>query len=236
MLIPSSVCCSCIVNKQIIFHRQSYVTAKHGQDFLQHCGIISPLIAHPSSGIMAGRSFLSNIMVYHGDNRPEDGAGASPWSLHLDQCMGSTTPSALGKKRRRCKDGNGLLGLCVMKGKEMMSFPKKAISRVVTYGGQVSGWICAAQAGWRGFLFLGRMPASCIFAGFPPLVETRCHPLSNEKGSPTHQCIPRPTCKGLQNSKLFIASHMRKSGNAFPDVKQAAPFIAHSLREASGFL
>ena len=26
------------------------------------------------------------------------------------------------------------------------------------------------------FIFPGRMPASCIFAGFPPLVEMRCNP------------------------------------------------------------
>ena len=131
VLTPSPACCSCIIKKQIVFHTRRYVTAEHSWDLWQRCGIISPLMAHPRSGVMAGRYILSDTMVYHRDNKPEDGAGASPWRprcLHPDQCTVSTTPSPPGKKRRRCKDGNGLLGLCTTGGKEMVSFPKKTIS------------------------------------------------------------------------------------------------------------
>lgn len=78
VLIPGPACCSCTINKQLIFHTQHYATAEHSWDFWQRCGIISPLMAHPCSGIMAGRYTLSHITVYHRDNKPEDGAGASP--------------------------------------------------------------------------------------------------------------------------------------------------------------
>lgn len=54
-------------------------------------------------------------------------ASRSPHCLHPGQCMVSTTPSALGEKRR-CKDGNGLLGLYATRGKDMVSFLKQTIS------------------------------------------------------------------------------------------------------------